>query len=129
MTTKERKAFDAIEMIDALTERFINVIDGAPYWNGVYSGEKFSRLSFDGDEATLIWPEAESGYEGSCSLDTNKVTIPLDLLFLSDDDLAKWKTEQRVLYDQKQAERKTAEARAKEQQERAIYESLKSKFG
>ena len=74
---KHEEAVAAIALHDALVERFIKVLDGAPFWKGsnIWNPE-YARVSIEGDEATITWPEAESGYEGSCSIERNDYSVP-----------------------------------------------------
>lgn len=126
---KYEDAVAAIALHEALVERFTNILCGAPFWKDFnILDQEHMRVSIKRDEATITWPKLEYGYEHSCFISQEDYSIPLSLLFISEDDLVAWKIEQRAIYDRKQQERQAATACATEAKERADLAALKAKY-
>lgn len=115
-----------IATYDALVDRALSIVREAPYW--CFVGEPtYARLHIDGATATLVWPETDSSYDG-CTIESSQQPFDAKLLLLSDDELAKWKVEQRAIYDREQAAKAVQQANDREAHERAVFEALKAKF-
>jgi hypothetical protein len=123
-------ALAALDLVDALTARAIEIVDGSSDPRLAYVGEKeLAKLDIDGDEATLSWPE--SHYDES-PIETKVQRFPAFLLFLDEAALADWKARQLELQEaewrkraQDQATQNRAEAEARD---RAEWARLKAKF-
>ncbi len=116
----------AIEIVDELRLRAIEIVSNAPYWHYVYESN-WAWVSMDGDTATLNTCKATTDYDCAV-LDTEAVQFPAALLFVSPEELAYWKAEERRIYDAKQKAQKLAQQQQAQEQERAAYERLKAKF-
>ena len=117
---------DVIAAYDALVARAIDVVDKAPYWKYI-SEPKFARLSVDGDEAVLIWPDTETDYDWT-RITEQAVQFDARLLRLPDDELTAWKAEQMRLYEQGKKEREEAARAEREESERRTLAALKAKY-
>ena len=115
------------ERYEALVSRALEIIVKAPYWKFAYEAEDWARLTIEGNDATITWPEVYVEYE-SPSIERESCSFKASLLFITDDELAIWKKEQLEVYEKAQEER-DAEARAdKETAERALYARLKERY-
>lgn len=114
---------------EALRERAISILNGSegPPWGYVSYGE-WARLSFDGDEAVVSYQDLIFYYDDA-RVDADEVRFPAALLFMSEAELATWKTNARAAYDREQAE--LAAKRQAEVQERELnlLAQLKAKYG
>lgn len=115
---------------DELLQRALRVPGDAPYWSCLDNTE-WARIVIDGDATTLYWPEATSDWDVP-KIEQQEISFPTSLLFLTDEEVAQWKKEQRAIYDAEQE--KIAEAdhaariAATEAADRSTYERLKKKF-
>ena len=116
-----------VEAYDALIDRAIQIANGAPY-NMFCSEEDYARLQFEGVNAVLTWPEAQSGYYNSVSIEKQRVKFPAALLALSPEDFAKWKAAEQAKAQASAMERRAAEHRLNEMRERAALVKLKAKY-
>jgi hypothetical protein len=121
----------ALSEYSQILDRACQITMGPPFW--MRAEEEYARLVITGDVATLFWPEVESGYYNSCSIERQSAKFPAELLLMSQDELSAWKAEQKRLYEEKEsAERKAkAEIQAKfnEANERRTLAALKAKYG
>lgn len=83
---KREDAISAIALYDAIVERCVSILGGPPYWTSIFDAE-YARISIKDDKATITWPEADSGWE-QCYIDRKECSIPLGLLFISDEEFA-----------------------------------------
>jgi hypothetical protein len=117
---------DAIKTIDdynALASRALSIINGAPFW--IYCGEpKFVKLSISNGLATLKWPDTGDGI-----IEVSGCDFPIDLLFISDEELTAWKAEERRKHDELEDRKNEFRKFYKESEERAAYLALKAKYG
>ena len=127
LSMKQNEAESAVALYNMLVQRALEILEYAPFRKHVWNPE-YARLSIEGTVAALTWPVVESGYEGDYYIERGCCSFPAALLFISDDELAAWKIDQRAIYDQQQREREADEARGREAAERAAYERLKQKF-
>jgi hypothetical protein len=77
-------------------------------------------------------PDKHAGYYDSCSIETQSVTFPAELLLMSIDEIRVWKIEERKKYDAEQKAKREREAREQAEQ-RTILElqtlaALKAKY-
>lgn len=125
----EELAIEAIAALDGLIQRALEITDKAPYWTYVNDDGKFARLQIRGNgSTTLCWPSAESEWD-VCMLESNEVSFPTRLLFISDDELVTWKAEQMREYEREQARLHLEKELKKEAAERAKFERLKARYG
>lgn len=121
----------AVSEADHILERARLISEGAPYW--MNSDDDFSKLSIEGEEAVLYWPEAESGYYNSCSIERQSVRFPAALLLMTVEEIGVWKVEQRRLYDANQKAKAERDAKARAEQQTAMelqtLAALKAKYG
>jgi hypothetical protein len=112
---------------DALIERACDIAASAPFC--MYCDkDEFARLSFEGDVAKLSWPEAQSGYYNSCSIETQSVKFPTELLYLPPDKFAAWKNAKAAQRAAKAAEDQRKMQALNEMRERAALADLKRKY-
>jgi hypothetical protein len=90
--------------------------------------EEFARLSIEGDTATLMWPEAQSGYYNSCSIETQAAKFPAALLDLSADDYAVWQKSELTKRAAKAAEEVRQQDALMVMREKAALAELKRKY-
>jgi hypothetical protein len=120
-----------------LLERALNVVDDVPFYARV-DNEESARLDIDGDKAILSWTYYEADYydsggydSGGCS--NEQTSFPVDMLFISDDELAAMREMAKVEEAEKEARLMAAQAsvaiQQKEQHDRAEYERLCAKYG
>jgi hypothetical protein len=124
----ERKEAEKIVAgYDALLKRAADILnDEGPPWGYIGSSE-FLRISFDGDDAVILEPEASSYYD-STTIETKEHRFPAALLFMADDELAAWKKRAKAEYDAQQAEQLRQRIAAQEATERRTFEALRAKF-
>jgi len=91
----------------------------APFWMGA-EREEFAKIVIDGDKATLSWPEVESGYYNSCSIEIQSVTFPSELLLMSIDEIKVWKKDQRAKYDAEQKAQQDRDMRERAERQTAL---------
>jgi|SRR6185503_2763731 len=116
---------------DQILERAMLITGDAPFF--MYVGEReYAKLIIDGETATLFWPESESGYYNSCSIECQSVNFPSELLLMSVEEIATWKVKQREQYDAKEKAKAEAAARTREIQKKALelqtLAALKAKY-
>ena len=127
--TTQQEAEAAIDLYGALVARAVRVVAGAPFWKYVSESESgFACLSIEGETATLVWPEASGGLDEGSSIEPESCSFPVALLFISDDELAAWRAEQRTIYERVEQARLTVIASATEARERAVLAQLKAKY-
>lgn len=106
------------------------ITEGAPFW--MRADDTFASITIQGDVAELSWPEAESGYYNSCSIESQRVTFPAELLLMTVDQIGTWKIEQRAKYDAEQKEQKERNAREAAERQTALeirtLAALKAKY-
>ena len=125
----EELAIEALGAVCGLIKRAVEITHKAPYWVCVVSDdETFARLQIRGKRAILRWPAIETQWDYS-TLETEQVSFPTRLLFISDDALAAWKLEQERKYEREKARRTSKRQQAKEAEERAEFERLKARYG
>ena len=124
----ENLAIEALDAVVELIKRAVRITDAAPYWSYVTDDGKFARLTIQGETTTLRWPESEMEYD-SCTLEVEAVSFPTRLLFISDDELAKWKTAEQRKSRREEAKREREIQSGLEIAERAQYEELKARYG
>ena len=124
----EKLAIKALDAVVELIKRAVEITYKAPYWSYVNDDGKFARLTIQGETTTLRWPTAEMEYD-SCTLETEQVSFPSRLLFISDDKLGAWKLEQTREYECEVARRSREQQRKQETAERAEFERLKVRYG
>ncbi len=119
------------EEYQRLVARALEIVDGAPYWSHISSGDisefGFAQLTIDGDKAVLFWPCTESDWD-SCMLSSDSREFPALLLEMHDAELVKWKKNQRAKYDLEQAKKQTEQAAQTQKEERWLYDRLKAKY-
>jgi hypothetical protein len=118
MTAKE-----TISAYDSLTERAVGICSTSYVMH-----EPFSRLSIEGDEAVLSWPESRSEYD-CCVIETEKVRFPAYLLDATEEEIDAWQAEQRRLADVAHQEWLRNSADQERQRELAMLASLQRKYG
>lgn len=122
---------DAVANNDELITRARLILGGAPYFSYIPE-EQYVRLSVEDDTAVLVWPESHSGYYDSCSIEEQSKDFPVELLQMSQQEIAIWSAEQKRLYDERERV-KTEEARKRaaeqaRQTELHLLASLKAKY-
>lgn len=127
---QQRRAQQAgFEYHEAL-ERALRIPGDAPYWCCLDNTE-WARIVIDGDTTTLYWPEATTDWDVP-KIEQQEISFPTSLLFLTDEEVAQWKKEQRAIYDAEEAKKAEADhaahVAATEAADRANYERLKKKF-
>lgn len=114
-----------------ILERAISIVADAPFFTYVCEKDHAS-IVIDGETAILFWPEANSGYYNSCSIEAQSRSFPAVLLLMNAEQIAAWKIEERAKYDAEQKAKKERQAAAdairREQNEREVYAALKAKF-
>jgi len=127
MSDAREQADQTLLEFQQLLNRALVIVVDAPHWS--YVGEpRYARLTIDGDEATLIWPEIESDGYGWSGIEPRSVTFESRLLFVGKAELAIWKQDKRAEYDAKQRLNAADAAAARERQERATLAALKAKY-
>lgn len=122
-------ATEAIAALDVLVERAIAIVSKAPYWVFIPNDTKFAKLRIRGNGVTvLFWPTIETQYDFS-TIEREEVTFPTRLLFITDDELATWKSEQQRKCEREEARRTREQQLAQEVKERAEFERLKALYG
>ena len=125
----EELAVEALDAVAGLIKRAVEITHKAPYWVCVIDDdETFAQLQIRGKRATLRWPAVETEWDYS-TLETEQVSFPTRLLFISDDELAAWKLEQERKYEREKAGRTSKRQQVKEAEERAEFERLKAQYG
>ena len=125
----EELAIKALDTSDKLIQRAAKIVDKAPYWAYIHGETKFAKLQILGNgTAVLRWPTAETEWD-MATLECDEVSFPTRLLFISDDELATWKSEQAREYERKTAETHREQAQQREDEDRAQYEQLKARYG
>lgn len=127
MTETIDEAVAAIDLINRLTARALEIVDKAPYWKFV-SEPELATLDIDGDDALLRLVSAESDWDVP-KIVVEVVKFPAALLFIGHDELTAWKQEQAAIYERQQAEQQEANRQAREAQERATLAALQRKYG
>lgn len=116
---------------DQILKRAKRITESAPFWMSAADSE-FAQVAIDGETAVLSWPEAQSGYYDSCSVEAQSVKFPTKLLLMSMDEIGVWQIEERKKYDAEQAEKKARllVERAREQTalELSTLAKLKAKY-
>lgn len=127
--TEQTKVIEIIAAYDALVERFCEITRDVPQVNRC-NEPGYARLAIDDiGTATLVWPEAVSGeYDDNPCIEEEKNTLPVEVLFMSSDDLSTWKAEQHRLFSERIKANRVAAAQAQTDRERAQFEALKRKF-
>lgn len=97
--------FEILEKARAITH-------GAPFF--MRCDEDFGEVSIDGDTALLQWPEVCSGYYNDCSIETQSVSFPANLLLMTMDEIKAWK--------EAEVAKHCAEVARKEENERLVRE-------
>lgn len=116
-----------IEQYDALVERAKEIVKNSPKFVWI-DNEAFCKLAVSEDEATLSWPESESGYYDSYTIENRSATFPAHLLTMPDEDFAAWT---RLSKKRKEEANKAAieeHHRQREAQERDVLAQLKAKY-
>lgn len=116
-----------INAYDKLIVCALFIVNGAPYWSDCYEEDR-AWLTINGDIAILSWPKIERGYEDSCSIEIDQCAFDKHFLSISNDDLKKWKTEQRAKYNQEQKQDQERRKNRQEAEMRLQYELLKAHF-
>lgn len=121
----------AISEVEQILERAFLITDGPPFF--MIAEQEYARISVDGDEATLIWPEYAGGYyAGDGSIETQSIKFPAELLLMSIDQLKVWKAAHRKQYDDNEKAKREFEARARAAQRTAeelrLLAALKEKY-
>jgi hypothetical protein len=122
MTRDAAKAL--VAAYDALVDRAIEILNmpGPPF--GYISGGEYARLSFDGDEAIITTPEADSaGY-----IEKDTVKFPAAVLFMDEVTLHVWRSIALAEHEEQQRASRAARLAEQESTERRTYEALKRKF-
>lgn len=109
---------------DLLT-RAVSIANGAPYYSSVEGS--YARLSIHGEEAVLVWPEAESWYD-SASLAARSCKFEARLLRLSWAELDAWRSIEKERYEMEEASRRSEERQRQIAEEKATLERLKAKY-
>jgi hypothetical protein len=111
-----------IEAYQSLVKRALVIVRQQPYYDGV-DEDDIPTLSVEGESAVLVWLEYGDGYS-----ERERYAFPLRLLFLSDAELEKVRSDWRAEADRKEKERLAARAALVETQERAFLAALKAKY-
>lgn len=116
-------ASELVEAYDKLIARASNVA-------GCYVCEAhMARISFEGETAIISWPEAESGYYNSCSIETQTAKFPAYLLDASESEVEYYKGEQKRLAEEANRRWYAERARQQEENERRVLSELQRKYG
>lgn len=117
---------------DQILQRACLLTEGAPFWMLCYD-KTFAKVLVDGETATLSWPEVQSGYYDSCSIEEQSASFPSELLLMSIDEINAWKIEQRKKYDADQKAKDEREAKDRAERQTALelqtLAALKAKYG
>lgn len=120
------KVDEIIKAYDDLVERVFSVAEKA----GVYlcAEGDLPRLSIEGDDVVLTHKTSVSDGYGWYGTEDETDYLPLALLYMTDDDIKRWRTERKIEADKAEAARQ--EARRKEEIEAAFrqYQKLKKVF-
>lgn len=117
---------------DQILGRAKLITGNAPFF--MYVGEpEYAKLVIDGETAELFWPESESGYYNSCSIERQRVQFPSELLLMSVEEIATWKADQRRIYDAEQKAKNVRETKQRAEHQTAMelqtLAALKAKYG
>jgi hypothetical protein len=84
------------------------------------------------EKATLVWPEAHSGYYDSCSIEEQTKDFPANLLLMDEDAIKVWSAEQKRIYEAQQKAQQELQARQRAERQRAVelqtLAALKAKY-
>lgn len=118
---------DVVGAYDALIERALHVLDGAPFWKCGGSDARFVRLSIEGDTATIRWQDTESDYDGWRTYE-DSTSFPVALLTMPGDELAAFKAKAAEDYKRERAADEQRAAREAEAKERRLLAKLQAKY-
>jgi hypothetical protein len=89
--------------------------------------DNFARLSFDGDDAVITSPQADSYYD-SCTIETETTRFPAALLFMTEAELTAWRTQAKIEYEAQEKKNREIAKAQREAEELRTYKALKKKF-
>jgi len=126
MATLE-EAEDALDLINALQTRALEIVGKAPYWKFI-SEPEHATLDINDDEASLTWPESVGGWEGEHHIEWELATFPSSLLFLDADAFAAWKEHEHAEYKKREAAQQAQRKANAEAKERRVLAALQQKY-
>lgn len=113
---------------DALIERAKEILEPYVGYYAHVREERCARLTIEGDEATLSWPDIEYAY-GDSSLEVESKSFPAHLLTMPPAEFAAWKEEQISKGKAAQLASDAARAEQRKRDELATLAALKQKYG
>jgi hypothetical protein len=132
VTMDIESALNFIVEYQALLELALKVVSDVPFYVCV-ENEESARLDIDGDEAVLSWIYYESDYYGGGSCSNSQTSFPVDILLISDDELAAMRVKVKVEEAEQEARLQAAQAavarQRQEQRDRSEYARLCAKYG
>lgn len=124
-------AVKALNLIDRLRERALEIVRDIPSAHSVPDADEFKHLSvdiLDEEIAEIVWPWADGAFDEAPHLEQHREQIPVWLLFCDADELNRWRLEQWAEHNRKMEEQAARAAEARLEEERRRYETLKAKF-
>ncbi len=88
-----------------------------------------ARISFEGADAVISWPEAQGGYYDSCSIETQKTRFPARLLDAPENEVEYYKAEKKRLAAEASARFQIQRAKEQEARELSMLSALQQKYG
>jgi hypothetical protein len=117
-----------IDAYESLVRRAVDIVNApGPPWGYVSVDDNFARLSFDGDDAVITSPQADSYYD-SCTIETETTRFPAALLFMTEAELTAWRTQAKIEYEAQEKKNREIAKAQREAEELRTYKALKKKF-